>query len=373
MNFEIADCDDETGKNQPVTYTGAELFNLDTRNIPNIIDPIIPSVGIWAIVGSSDTGKSILLRQLALSITRNLDFLSFKTNPKHSSVLVIATEDDSVSTSFMLRKQAETIIGLDRIRFHFETDNIPEYIETQLTSQPVDLIIVDAWSDVFGQNLNDSALIRQTLNIYKNLSEKFKCSIGFLHHTGKRTQKLVPSKDNILSGQGFEAKMRLVIELRADAANDDHKHLCIVKGNYLGKEYKNSSYKLLLDTETFQFSDTGQRIPFDELAAPTEDNGITKKPLLKATEVDESTHLEILNQVFENGLKPKRGELETRISNKYSRMCGTDFGKRRVEQYLDYLINDLKLIAKEGKDRSPQAYYYLTTPPITQTGVSKCE
>lgn len=373
MSFEVTDFKDETGHNEAITYTGNELFNLDTRNIPNIIDPIIPSVGIWAIVGSSDTGKSILLRQLALSIVRNVDFLNFNTNPKHNNVLVIATEDDSVSTSFMLRKQADTVKDLDRIRFYFETDNIPEYIEEQLNKQSVDLIIIDAWSDVFGQNLNDSALIRQTLNIYKRLSEKFKCSIGFLHHTGKRTQKLVPSKDNILSGQGFEAKMRLVMELRADAVDDDYKHLCIVKGNYLGKEFKSSSYKLQLNTETFQFSDTGQRVPFDELAAPTEGNGITKKSLLKATEVDESTHLEILNQVFENGLRPKRGELETRISNKYSRMCGTDFGKRRVEQYLDYLINDLKLIAKEGKDRSPQAYYYLTTPHITQTEGSKCE
>ncbi len=194
-----------------------------------------------------------------------------------------------------------------------------------------------------------------------------------MDHTGKRTQKLVPSKDNLLSGQGFEAKMRLVMELRNDKSDENTKHLCIVKGNYLGKEYKNDSYKLTFDPDTFIFSNTGERVPFENLATVTEDNGTTKKPLLKANEIHQTTHLEILQKVFSKGLKPKLGDLQTRMMNKYSEGFGTVFGKKRVDQYLDYLINDLALIAKKGKDRSPQAYYYLTTPPLTHTVPRKGE
>lgn len=220
----------------------------------------------------------------------------------------------------------------------------------------------------FGQNLNDTALIRATLKIYRSLANKHNCSIGFLHHTGKRTQKLIPSKDNLLSGQGFEAKMRLVMELRNDISDENIKHLCIVKGNYLGKEYKNNSYKLTFDPDTFHFSNTGERVPFDNLATVTEDNGTTKKPLLKASEINQTTHLEILEKVFENGFKPKISELKTRLSTKYSEGFGTVFGGKRVDQYLDYLMNDLGLIAKNGKDRSPTAYYYLTTDHPTDYG-----
>lgn len=355
---------------EKTTWTGAELFSLNYESVPTLIDPIVPSVGVWTICGSSDTGKSMLFRQLAISIAEGRDFIGFGVNAKNRKVLFIATEDDYRNTSFLLRKQAQTTNGLDNIRFHFETENIPDFITEQLTSEPVDLVIIDAWSDVFGENLNDTALIRKALNIYRSLANKFQCSIGFLHHTGKRTQKLAPSKDNILGGQGFEAKMRLVMELRNDVDDDDIKHLCIVKGNYLSKEFKNSSYKLEFDPETFLFSNTGERVPFEELSTPSEDSIGKKPPLLKAFEVDKGTHLENLKEVFQPG-QLKRSELEARLSNQYEKYFGTVFGERRVRQYLEYLSNDLGLISKHGKDKSPNAYYFLTTDDITND-TEKC-
>lgn len=368
MDFKANDFIDETPSLNSETYTGADLYAMSSQTIPTLIDPIVPSEGLWSLVGSSDTGKSMLLRQLVVDIAQGKDFLNFRINSKYKKAIFIATEDDAVSTSYLLRKQTKDPAGLENIRFHFEVDNIPDYLTKQLELEAVDLVIIDAWSDVFGQNLNDSALIRQTLNKYKSIASKFKCSIGFLHHTGKRTQKLVPSKDNILSGQGFEAKMRLVIELRNDAKDENYRHLCIVKGNYLGREYKNSSYKLEFNPDTFLFTATGERVPFDELAEVYEENGFKKPSLLKPHEINESEHLKILQKIFKNDFKPKLSELQTRIANKYNTELGTVFGAKRVDAYLDYLLHDLKLIAKEGKDRSPKAYYYLTTPPLTEPG-----
>jgi hypothetical protein len=86
-----------------------------------------------------------------------------------------------------------------------------------------------------------------------------------LHHTGKRTQNLEPSKDNLLSGQGLEAKMRVVIELRADLMNPAFRHLCIVKGNYLPANYKRESFVLQFDEPNFHFTNTGERVPFELL------------------------------------------------------------------------------------------------------------
>jgi len=344
---------------EPQTYTGVDLFKLSSESIPTLIHPLVPQTGVWTIVGSSDTGKSMIFRQLAICIAKGQDFLGFKINSKYGKVIYIASEDDAVSTSYLIKKQGVEICGLENIRFYFETDSIIDYLGLQLTAEPADLIIIDCWSDVFGQNLNDSALIRQTLNLYRTIANKYNCSIGFLHHTGKRTEKLEPSKNNILSGQGFEAKMRLVIELRTDLKDEHIKHLCIVKGNYLGKEYKNSSYVLNFDPETFLFTNTGDRIAFDQLVAPTESE--KKRKRIQPHEIHNDTHLIILSKVFRNNAELKLGELNPKLSNHYDQYVndGFTFGKDRVAKFLSHLIEE-GLVIKHGKDRSPNCYYSLS-------------
>ena len=339
--------------------TGADLFRLNVNSLPTLIEPIIPKTGIWALVGSSDTGKSMLLRQLAICLARNSDFLNFKINSTFGKAIYIASEDDEISTSYLLKKQAGYAEDLENIRFHFGTENIISYLKEQLTNEKADLIIIDCWSDIFGQNLNDSALIRQTLNQYRAIANDFNCSIGFLHHTGKRTEKLEPSKNNILSGQGFEAKMRLVMELRSDLKDENKKHLCIVKGNYLGKEFKNSSYELAFDTNTILFSNTGQRIPFEQLYSPGEAS--QKKKRVQPHEIHNETHEYILSKVFKSKPHLKLSELNPKLSNHYEQQCndGFIFGKDRVAKFLSHLIEN-ELIFKHGNDRSPVAYYSLS-------------
>lgn len=339
------------------TYTAEELFNLNAEAIPCLVDPIIPKVGVFSIVGSSDTGKSMLFRQLALCVARGQSFLDFHVNTTHQRVLFIATEDDSVSTSYLLRKQAGTSCSLENIRFHFETENIPEYLEKELSALRVDLIVVDAWSDAFGQNLNDSALIRATLNIYRSIANKYKCAIGFLHHTGKRTQKLVPSKDNILSGQGFEAKMRLVMELRSDVSDDSFKHLCIVKGNYLGKEYKNSSYKLHMDPETFLFSNTGERVAFDQLAEPSEDRS-GKLPVVQPHDVNTDNHKKCLIKIFKGKNIISSKNLIQDIRQTYAEFLKQPVSRDTGSAYLRHLENE-GLINQQGTEGTRSSSYKL--------------
>jgi len=333
-------------------YKASEMFLMKTETIPCLIDPIIPKIGIFALVGSSDTGKSMLLRQLALSIAKGTDFLDFKVNPNTGKVIFVATEDDHISTSYLLRKQADSIEGLENIIFNFDTENIPDFLEKELALNQTDLVIIDAWSDVFGQNLNDSALIRQTLNIYKAISNKYKCAIGFLHHVGKRTQKLAPSKDNILSGQGFEAKMRLVLDLRVDNVNPDFRHLSIVKGNYLGSEFKTSSYKLLFDKDKFLFDNTGERVMFEELAEKTEEQ--KRKGNTNPMDVTEETHNRLLMDVFKNNKPLLASELYDRLGILYAKHFTETFGRDKTKKYARYLEDEdfIKQIGTKGTKTS---------------------
>jgi RecA-family ATPase len=117
---------------------------------------------------------------------------------------------------------------------------------------------------LYSGSLNQTNEVRTILNKYKLLSDKHQCLIIFLHHTGKRTEEKEPGKHNLLGSQGFEANMRLVMELRTDSHQDDLRHLCLVKGNYLSREYKQASYVLRFD-ENMLFNQTDERTPFEEL------------------------------------------------------------------------------------------------------------
>lgn len=234
-------------------YSATDLLGNDIDEIPFLIENLFPKISIVAFAGSSDVGKSTFLRQLALTVsTGQSDFLGFKTNIIHKRVLYISTEDDHLSTSAIIKKQKGNNPLLNKLKledfkglnFLFDSDNLLKIIKNRLEENSLDLIIIDAFTDIFGEELNSSNKVRTFLNEYYNLIKKHNCLLIFLHHTNKKAETLAPSKNNLLGSQGFEAKMRLVIELRSDKLNNEIKHLCIVKGNYLKDEYKTKSVAL---------------------------------------------------------------------------------------------------------------------------------
>lgn len=247
-------------------YSAYELYNYNTIEIPKLLSPFLQTVGLASLVGTSDSGKSTFLRQLSISIVLNLDnFLGYKINNKHKRVIYVSTEDDSNSVSYSLRKQIDYIkendeqINLELLKnleFIFETDNLHKNLEKKLKKDPVDLIIIDAFSDIFTGEINANTKVRQFLNIYDRMAKQNNCLIIFLHHIGKRTTNFNPSKDSIIGSQAFEAKMRVVLELRPNPKNEEEKYLWVLKSNFLEAKYKNKSYILKFTKQlTFENSD----------------------------------------------------------------------------------------------------------------------
>lgn len=253
----------------PGERTGEQLRENATGAIPFLVDAMLQSSGLACLAGSSDTGKSALLRQLCTAIaTGQKEWLGFHLNARHRSALYVSTEDGEEATRTMLLKQTShhTPGELRTLRFLFEWEDIVPSIDYSLTVQPADIVIVDCFSDVYGGDLKDTQKIRAFLQLFQTIAERHKCLVMFLHHTGKRTENLTPSKNNLLSGQGFEAKMRLVVELRKDHVRKDLRHLCIVKGNYLPDEAKNESHILTFDADKLTFTRTDERVPYECLA-----------------------------------------------------------------------------------------------------------
>lgn len=257
-----------TLSNDKNIYSAYELYNFSLAKIPKILDPMLQTVGLASLVGTSDSGKSTFLRQLSLSIALDLkEFIGFPLKSKNNKVIYVSTEDDSISVSYTLRKQInhlkeinnlEDLDGLKNLDFIFDTDNLLNNLEKKLVKNPVDLIIIDAFSDVFTKELNANTQVRSFLNDYDKLAKKHKCLILFLHHTGKRTSKISPSKDNIIGSQGFEAKMRVVLEIRPNATNENQKDLWVLKSNFLEAKYKKHSYILDFNKDLI-FTNTTRR------------------------------------------------------------------------------------------------------------------
>jgi len=261
---------------KPKSTTGYELLKQENDEIPCLVENLLQSVGVGAVVGSSDTGKSSFLRQLATSVaTKQPDFLGWPINAIYHRAIYVSTEDDERAVSFLLKKQAKGRRVSDELyknlRFVFDTDNLLETLESLLKESRVDLIVIDAFSDLFIGQMNANNEVRGFLNKYSQLAQKYECLVLFLHHTGKRTEQLEPSKNNVIGSQGFEAKMRILIELRQDFMEKNYRHLCVVKGNYLPKEMKTESFVLWFN-ENMVFDNTARRVPFESLVKPETDN-----------------------------------------------------------------------------------------------------
>jgi RecA-family ATPase len=263
-------------KNNPVipeyVITADKLMSNEITEIPMLVGPIFQKIGIVGFVGSSDTGKSCFLRQLSIEIVAgSKEFIGFPINSTHQSVIYVSTEDDYYSLSALLKKQNISGVHNDKLmnlRIILDTHMIFAKLTAELKRAPADLIIIDAFSDIFTGDLNMSTIVRGFLDKYHQLALKFECLIIFLHHTGKRTELLHPSKNNVVGTQGFEAKMRSVVELRKDPNENVFRHLCITKGNYIPDEAKEKSFKL--EFENLLFKNTGESAEFEKLARNSE-------------------------------------------------------------------------------------------------------
>lgn len=251
-----------------------------------LMEPILPRTGVVALVGTSDSGKSTLLRSLAMAVASDQpSFLGFRLRPRHRSAIYVASEDDAQAIGTLMQRQLteldtppEAYSSLD---FVFELDNLVDNLDKMLEERPRDLVIVDAFADIYTGPMNENNRVRSFVNHFSQLVVKHSTLIIFLHHTGKRTESLAPSKHNAIGSQGFEAKMRLVMELRPDPERHDIRHLCVVKGNYLPSDYKHDSFVLRF-TPGLNFVATGERVPFALLRERSEASDIRDERLEQA-------------------------------------------------------------------------------------------
>jgi RecA-family ATPase len=250
------------------TYSLTQLRESSFEN-DTLLHPYIPRVGITAVVGMPDSGKSMLCRNLALAVTFGEEvFLGLPLVARYHRALFVTTEDTVEATKQCFTKMADTYSPKDRASFEnnmhilladdLGPDDILERIEDHLEQAKFDLVIIDAYGDVFrGGEGNSNIQNRNSLRPFSVLSKKHGLAIVFVHHTNKAARNLSPDHIHVQGGSGFVQKVRTVLELRPSKENGSIKFLACTKGNGVADEFKKEALVLEFDTETFRYSATG--------------------------------------------------------------------------------------------------------------------
>ncbi len=319
---EPAPINETTPRQSSHFYTLGELLDRPTTEVPTLIYPLLPRQGVAVLAGSSDTGKSSILRQLALAIALDeSQFLGFPVQAVHHRAICVSTEDGDEAVGPLLKKQlqGQVVSGAarDRLRFVFDTQDLLAQLDRMLTECPADVVVVDALGDLYAGNLNASNEVRAFITLYSQLAIRHCCLVLFMHHTGKRTEDREPSKHNLLGSQGLEAKMRVAFELRADPHTPDLRHLCVLKGNYLPADIKAKSYVLRFDGN-LTFHNTGERADFSDLIktppASSEERAFWDevRELLRAQPYDKVAE-QVKAQAKELGVSASKSTLQRRF------------------------------------------------------------
>jgi predicted ATP-dependent serine protease len=291
-------------------YTGKELLEMRIQEVPMLLGSFIPSTGISILSGASDCGKSTILRQLATAICgQDAEFLNHQLNVKYANVIVVSTEDDVNGVAASLTKQAveRDISVMERVRFLFDSENALTDVEKMLKEAPCDAVMIDGLGDIFNGNPNDFVAVRSFMEPWRGLSRKYGCSIIFLHHNVKNSERANPDKNKLNGSQAFESAARVVIELR-QGQNLDERFLSVVKGNYVPGKEKQQSFILQFDESSLTFTNTGRRIDKADVVVVKEKGYAWLKAealQLKSTGITNQKCLETLTAKYSEVKTPK--------------------------------------------------------------------
>ncbi len=145
-------------------FTASELLEMNTEEIPCLLAPLLPKTGLCGFGGTSDVGKSSFLRQLSTHIVLDKkEFLGFRLNATHKSVIYVSTEDDETALSWLLKKQQNGISynneDLQGLRFLLDSNDLLQQLDNKLSEQSADLVILDAFSDIYFDKINDEKYV----------------------------------------------------------------------------------------------------------------------------------------------------------------------------------------------------------------------
>ncbi len=227
-----------------------------------VIPGILQTSSLGALIGGSDSGKSLLALQFSISYVLGNDFLGQKLNGGKKA-LYFSLEDSQGSIARRFEKltskfsQEQKDLINNSLFFSHEKESIENLINHHLIDFPdTGLVIIDTFSEIAsGKDINNSGEVRKILRPFHQICQLNEIAIIIIHHIGKASDKEGKmSKLGIVGSQSFEASMRLVIQM--NKPSEGKYEIGIVKGNDIDENLKSWKSKTYLShsSETLWFS-----------------------------------------------------------------------------------------------------------------------
>lgn len=350
------------------TYTYAELYDKREEVQRFIIPDLLPQEAVCVLIGEDGIGKTQLCSQLCGQIAlKRESFLGMKLNAKHNRCLIVATEDSKQKFTSAITKILNALApGHDpksiMIDFTEGSDfddflTLKKEIETSLSTNFYDIVIIDALSDLFSLidgDINSNSHARKLLSFFQYLCNSFNTTIIIIHHAAKskivlnrKEGKLFVQKTDSQGAGAITQKPRTVLALTHDpktVSNDGQtyiNYLHVVKANLMGKKYVQNAIKLQFDTKTLLHLSQGLidiEMQQTELSAQQEASETVydfnrKKP--QPFQIPLSQHKELVDHIFSQEEILSRTDLITKLSIAYG------VGKTKVESkdgLISYLL-----------------------------------
>lgn len=244
-----------------------------------LVENLIPSVGLSAIVGIPDGGKSQFTRQLALAIASGDEtFLHLRISAQYRRVIVVLTEESKGQVRKSCRRQLPRFTETDTDAIDILPANslTPDEVIAALTQRlqeaPADLVIIDSFGDMFpGRDPNSTAEMRKALKPLDGIAQRFGVAVLSINHVSKGNYRTAPDQSQVINSSAFVQKHRSVLDLRYETADPLRKFLTIVKGNGVGTAVKQQAMILSFDENTLCFTNTGEKRLASEINASPED------------------------------------------------------------------------------------------------------
>lgn len=330
INEDIISSSDEQLKALQEKYGGEitnawELYERDVKEVPFLIQDIIPAGCLSAIIGPSESNKSNIIYGAAIAMCLKDEYLGKKILAKHKRVLIVPTEDISNQTAFRLKKQLEegvvegryTEEMVERVHFAFGISDVAGFVADFLELFNVDCVFIDTYGDINSTDTNSLTETRISLKPYHDLAVNHNTAICLIHHSKKGSENLSPSKNDAVGSVGFEGKMRSVLGTRIDKNDPRIVYLMILKSNCVEPEKKKFAMALRLK-DNLTLENTGNQLPVSEVQHINVSKGYSKKNrderVIELFE-DGVTHNEIIDILADEGIKISQSTI-SRILNK---------------------------------------------------------
>lgn len=360
-------------------YSLAEMWKGRHIKPRFLIPDLIPGNAVSLVIGEDGIGKTQLFTQLCLSVCYGHDkFLSLQLNPIYKTALIIATEDSKEKFISAAQKQLlyfdphlvddSPMVDLDFMEAA-DLENWKHFrkvVEKRLKSKKYDIIVIDAFSDVFtylNGEINDNGHARTLLGAFQTWAKTNEVAVIVIHHAAKtkiveihKSGKLLIEKNSSQGAGAITQKPRTILALshNKDSEDPDTKtsinYFHVVKANVMSKKYM----KEILECT---FSEAHLIHEFNRIAKPEEIDLVDgpEAPITKeVTEagqtrtvhprnIDLSTHYILVGSMFDQqAYFALRKDMAPFISANYK------ISNRAAEKdYIPYLI-EKDIIRKNG-------------------------